>query len=44
MRDSVAGVSIDEEMVLLTRYQSGYEASAKYLAVVQDLLDTLMSL
>lgn len=44
MRDSVAGVSIDEEMVLLTRYQSGYEASAKYLAVVQNLLDTLMSL
>lgn len=44
LRDSLAGVSIDEEMVLLTQYQNGYEAAAKYLSVVQDLLDTLMSL
>lgn len=44
MRDSIAGVSIDEEMVLLTQYQTGYEAAARYLSVVQDMLDTLMAL
>lgn len=44
MRDAVAGVSVDEEMVLLTQYQSGYEAAAKFLSVVQDMLDTLMAL
>ena len=44
LRDSISGVSVDEEMVLLTQYQSGYEAAAKYLSVVQDMLDTLMAL
>lgn len=44
LRDAISGVSVDEEMVLLTQYQSGYEAAAKYLSVVQDMLDTLMAL
>ena len=42
MRDSIAGVSIDEEMLLLTQYQTGYEAAAKYLSTVDEMLDTLM--
>ncbi len=44
MRDSTAGVSIDEEMVLLTQYQTGYEAAARFMSVVQDMLDTLMAM
>lgn len=42
MRDTTAGVSIDEEMLLLTQYQTGYEAAAKYLTTVDEMLDTLM--
>ncbi len=42
MRDTTAGVSIDEEMLLLTQYQTGYEAAAKYLSTVDEMLDTLM--
>ncbi|SDZ80008.1 flagellar hook-associated protein 1 FlgK [Desulfuromusa kysingii] len=44
MRDAIAGVSIDEEMLLLTQYQTGYEAAAKYLSTVDEMLDTLMSM
>ena len=44
MRDSVAGVSTDEEMLMLIQYQSGYEAAARYLTTVDEMLDTLMSM
>ena len=44
MRDSVSGVSTDEEMLLLVQYQSGYEAAARFLTTVDEMLDTLMSM
>ena len=44
MRDSISGVSTDEEMLLLVQYQAGYEAAAKYLTTVDEMLDTLMSM
>ncbi len=44
MRDSVAGVSTDEEMLMLIQFQSGYEAAARYLTTVDEMLDTLMSM
>ncbi len=44
MRDSVSGVSTDEEMLMLVQYQSGYEAAARYLTTVDELLDTLMAM
>ena len=43
-RDSISGVSSDEEMVLLIQYQAGYEAATHYLSVVQEMLDTLLQL
>jgi flagellar hook-associated protein 1 FlgK len=43
-RDSVSGVSTDEEMVLLIRYQAGYEAASKYISVVKEMLDTLLQM
>ncbi|NTV14069.1 MAG: flagellar hook-associated protein FlgK [Desulfobulbaceae bacterium] len=43
LRDNTVGVSIEEEMISLIRYQKGYEASAKYLTVVNDMLDTLLN-
>lgn len=44
MRDATAGVSVDEEMLLLTQYQTGYEAAAKYLSTVDEMLNTLMNM
>lgn len=43
LRDNTVGVSIEEEMVSLIRYQKGFEASAKFLTVVNDMLDTLLN-
>ena len=37
-----SGVSIDEEMVDLTRYQRAYEASVRVLRTVDELLDGLI--
>jgi len=43
-RDSISGVSTDEEMVLLIQYQAGYEAASNYIGVVQEMLDTLLQM
>jgi len=42
-RDSVSGVSLDEEMVNLTRYQKAYQAASKVLNVVDDMYQTLLN-
>jgi flagellar hook-associated protein 1 len=44
MRESVSGVSVDEEMVKLTKYQMGYNAAGKLCSVVNEMLDTLMNI
>jgi flagellar hook-associated protein 1 FlgK len=43
LRDSVSGVSLDEEMVNMIQYQRGFQSSAKYLSTVDDMLNTLIS-
>lgn len=43
VRDSTSGVSLDEEMVSLQRYQRAYEAASKLLSTVDQLLQELMS-
>lgn len=42
LRDSVSGVSLDEEMVSLTRYQRAYEAATKLVSTVDELLGELI--
>ena len=42
-RQSVQGVSLDEEMTNLVRYQSAYEAAARVITVMDEALDTLIN-
>lgn len=41
---AVSGVSIDEETIKLLTYQRMYQASAKYISVLGELIDTLVRL
>jgi flagellar hook-associated protein 1 FlgK len=43
-RDSVSGVSIDEELADLIRVQRSFESSAKVVSTVDRLLDTIMNM
>jgi flagellar hook-associated protein 1 FlgK len=42
-RQSTSGVSMDEEMTNLVRYQRGYQASARMMSTLDQMLDTLIS-
>ena len=42
-RDSISGVSLDEEMTNLLRFQRGYQASARALTAMDDLIDYLVN-
>jgi flagellar hook-associated protein 1 FlgK len=43
-RDGVSGVSMDEEMADLMKYQRAYEASARVVRTLDELLDTVVNL
>jgi flagellar hook-associated protein 1 FlgK len=42
-RQSVSGVNIDEELSNLLRYNHGYSAAARFITVVNSMLDTLIN-
>jgi flagellar hook-associated protein 1 len=42
-RQSVSGVSIDEELTNMVRYQQAYNAAARYVSAVNDMLNTLIN-
>ncbi len=42
-RETVSGVSIDEEMANLVAYQQSYQASARFLTAVDEMLNTLIN-
>jgi flagellar hook-associated protein 1 FlgK len=42
-RQSVSGVSLDDEMTNLISFQRGYEASARTLSAMDQMLDTLIN-
>lgn len=42
-RDATAGVSLDEEMTNLIRFQRGYQASARAMSTLDEMLDVLIN-
>jgi flagellar hook-associated protein 1 len=42
-RQSVSGVSLDEEMTNLVEFQRGYQASARVMTTIDQTLDTLIN-
>lgn len=42
-RESIAGVSIDEEFINMVKFQQAYNAAARLIGVVDELLDTVIS-
>ena len=43
-RQEVSGVSLDEEMVNLVKFQHAYNAAAKLITTADEMLDTMMSI
>lgn len=43
-RESVSGVSIDEEMTNLVAFQHAYSAAAKYITAIDATMDTLINM
>lgn len=43
-RDSISGVSLDEEMTDLIRFQKAFEASARLVSVVDEMLDVVIGM
>ena len=42
-REAVSGVSLDEEMANMVRFQHAYNASARILTAIDEMLDTLIN-
>jgi flagellar hook-associated protein 1 FlgK len=43
-RESVSGVSLDEEMVNLIKFQTAYDAAAKLITTADELLQTVLNM
>ncbi len=43
-RESISGVSLDEEMVNLVKFQHAYDAAAKLITAVDEMMNTVMSI
>ncbi len=42
LRQSVSGVNLDEEMTQLVKFQHAYNAAARFLSVIDEMLDQLI--
>jgi flagellar hook-associated protein 1 FlgK len=43
-RESISGVSIDEEMVNLVKFQNAYQAAAKLITAADEMMQTLLNM
>ncbi|HAX72175.1 MAG TPA: hypothetical protein DCY20_01485, partial [Firmicutes bacterium] len=41
--ESLSGVSMDEEVAYLVQFQKSYEANAKVISTITDMLDTIIN-
>jgi flagellar hook-associated protein 1 FlgK len=44
LRDGVQGVSLEEEMISLMQFQKGFEASAKFLTAIDEMMTMVLSM
>ncbi len=44
MRESVVGVSIEQEIINLTLFQKGFEAAATFVSTVDEMMSTVLNL
>jgi len=43
-RESISGVSIDEEMVNLVKYQNAYQAAAKLITTADEMMQSVLNM
>ena len=43
-RESISGVSLDEEMIYLIKFQTAYDAAAKLISTADELLQTVLNM
>jgi flagellar hook-associated protein 1 len=43
-RDSLVGVSLEEEMINLIQFQRGFESSAKFLSTIDEMMSTVIQI
>ena len=44
LRDSISGVNMDEELADIIKFQHGYNAAAKIVTVMDELISTVLKL
>lgn len=44
LRESIVGVSIEQEMMNLTKFQKGFEASSRYVQTIDEMMATIIGL
>jgi len=44
LRDSISGVSLDEELIALTKYQKAYQGAARLISTGQEMIDTVLNM
>jgi flagellar hook-associated protein 1 len=44
LRESISGVDTDEQLLMMSRYQRAYQASAKVVTALDDMLQTLLDM
>jgi flagellar hook-associated protein 1 len=43
LRQSISGVNLDEELAQMIKFQHGYQAAARFITVVDRMLDTIIN-